>query len=58
MNLRIIYSEQPTCPVTDQHPSAVRYKIGNYWVDSVNGEPIAQQLTNVLAGRSQDDNGA
>jgi hypothetical protein len=43
--IRIIYHEEPKFPATDQHPSAVRYHIGEFWIDAVGAEPTAADLT-------------
>lgn len=37
--IRVVYTEQPNFPATDQHPNAARYIVGQYWVDAV-GAPV------------------
>lgn len=38
------YSAEPNFPATAQHPDAQRYKVGNVWVDTRNGEPPAEDV--------------
>jgi len=33
--LRVIYEAEPDFPPTVHHPDAVRYQVGEYWVDAV-----------------------
>lgn len=35
---------QPPFDATDQHPKAVRYLVGDYYVDAIDGEPSAEEL--------------
>lgn len=40
--IRVAYRDRdqpPGFPASDQHPDAVRYRVGAYWVDAVGGEP-------------------
>jgi hypothetical protein len=37
--IRVIYEAEPDFPATAQHPDAVRYQVGEYWVDAVGGAP-------------------
>ena len=37
--LRLIYEAEPDFPATQHHPDAVRYQVGEYWVDAVGGAP-------------------
>ena len=47
--IRAIYLNQaPDFPATDQHPDAVRYQVGTYWVDAVGGEPTLQEVEDVI----------
>lgn len=46
--IRCIYKCEPTFPATDQHPDAVRYKVGAVWVDALDGEPTQQEIDAVL----------
>jgi hypothetical protein len=39
--IRVIYEEEPDFPPTVHHPDAVRYRVGEYWIDAVGGEPGA-----------------
>jgi hypothetical protein len=36
--IRVIYEAEPDFPPTDQHPDAVRYQVGEYWVDAIGCE--------------------
>lgn len=36
--------QEPNFPATDQHPDAVRYLIGNYYVDAIGGEPTLAEV--------------
>ena len=44
--IRVIYEAEPEFPPTRHHPDAVRYQVGEYWVDAVGGEPaqVAKDL--------------
>ena len=46
--IRVIYGREPNFPATDQHPDAVRYKIGARWVDAIGGKPSAAEIDAVL----------
>lgn len=52
--IRIIYHpvdgkpQQPNFPATDQHPDAVRYLVGEYYVDAIGGEPTQKEIATVL----------
>ena len=50
--IRVIYEAEPDFPPTDQHPQAVRYQVGEYWVDAIGGEaggaPAGEALDRVL----------
>jgi hypothetical protein len=37
--IRVIYEAEPDFPATQHHPDAVRYQVGEYWVDAVGGAP-------------------
>ena len=37
--IRVIYEAEPDFPATQHHPDAVRYQLGEYWVDAVGGAP-------------------
>ena len=48
--IRMIYEAEPDFPPTDQHPEAVRYQVGEFWVDAVGapaGEALDQALENL-----------
>jgi hypothetical protein len=49
MTIRCVYSEEPSFPATDQHPDAVRYQVGGYWVDAIGGEPTLGEVEAVVA---------
>lgn len=38
----------PTSPAENQHPDAVRYHVGPYWVDAIGGEPTPEEIAAVL----------
>lgn len=46
--IRVIYSEEPKFPATSQHPDALRYHIGNLWVDAIGGQPTQEEIDAVL----------
>jgi len=43
-----VYRSVPTFPASDQHPDAVRYQIGDLYVDAIGGEPTLQEVKLVL----------
>ena len=43
MTIRVIYEAEPSFPPTDYHPQAVRYQVGEYWVDAVGCEAGGSQ---------------
>lgn len=45
--IRVIYTEEPNFPASDNHPDAVRYHINGYFVDSI-GEPTEEEVTAFL----------
>jgi hypothetical protein len=47
--IRCIYASEPDFPATDQAPDAVRYQVGNYWVDAAGGAPTLDEVNAVLA---------
>lgn len=53
-NIRCIYGVEPTFPATDQHPDAIRYRVGSYWVDAVGGEPTIDAVEAVLRPPAPD----
>lgn len=46
--IRVIYTNEPSFPATDQHPDAVRYVVGGFFVDAIGGEPTQQEMDSVL----------
>lgn len=52
--VRVVYHprngqpHQPKFPATDQHPNAVRYLVGGYYVDAIGGEPTESEVQAVL----------
>lgn len=40
--------QEPPFPATDQHPDAVRYLVGLYYVDAIGGEPTLAELQAVI----------
>lgn len=47
--IRCIYTVAPNFPATDQHPNAVRYQIGNLFVDAIGGQPTQQEIDDVVS---------
>lgn len=47
--IRCVYEAEPKFPATDQHPDAVRYQIGDWWVDAIGGEPSEDEVRALLA---------
>jgi len=46
--LRVIYEYEPDFPPTVHHPDAVRYRVGEYWVDAVGGQPAQDEVDQTL----------
>ena len=46
--LRVIYEYEPDFPPTVHHPDAVRYQVGEYWVDAVGGKPAEDEVDKTL----------
>jgi hypothetical protein len=46
--IRCVYSVEPPFPPTDQHPDALRYQVGGYFVDAIGGEPTVSEVAGVL----------
>jgi hypothetical protein len=46
--IRVIYEDEPDFPPTVHHPDAVRYQVGEYWIDAVGGEPPVGQIDSDL----------
>lgn len=46
--IRCVYTAEPKFPATDQHPDAKRYKIGDYWVDAIGGDPTPEAIDAML----------
>ncbi len=46
--LRVVYEDEPDFPPTVHHPDAVRYRVGEYWVDAVGGNPAREELDKTL----------
>ena len=46
--LRVIYEYEPDFPPTVHHPDAVRYQVGEYWVDAVGGNPAGEEVDKTL----------
>lgn len=44
MTILVVYSEEPKFPASDQRPEAIRYHIGNWWVDATEGAPTQFDL--------------
>ena len=46
--IRTVYEKEPNFQATDQHPDAVRYKVGKWTVDAIGGEPTPGEVLEVL----------
>ena len=46
--LRMIYEDEPEFPPTVLHPDAVRYRVGDFWVDAVGGQPAQDEIDKTL----------
>lgn len=46
--IRIVYTASPSFPATDQHPDAVRYQVGAYWVDVIGERPTLDEVERKL----------
>lgn len=47
--IRCVYHDrEPDFPARDQHPDAVRYKVGAVWVDAIGGRPTPAEVDAVL----------
>jgi hypothetical protein len=46
--IRVIYEAEPDFPPTQHHPDAMRYQVGEYWVDAVGA--AATQVEKELEG--------
>jgi len=46
--LRVIYEDEPDFPPTVHHTDAVRYRVGEYWVDAVGGNPAGEEVDKTL----------
>jgi hypothetical protein len=53
MTIRIIHSSEPASPVSDQHPDAVRHRIGPYWVDAIGAVPTLAEVETRLGLRPE-----
>jgi hypothetical protein len=49
MTIRSIYQQEPSFPASDQHPEAIRYQVGNLWVDAVGAEPTQADIDAILS---------
>lgn len=47
--IRTIYQTEPKFPASDQHPDAVRYRVGPWWVDAIGGEPTLAGVEAIAA---------
>lgn len=48
MRICCTYAAEPDFPATDQHPDAVRYHVGDWWIDAVGGAPTEDEVNAVL----------
>lgn len=56
-SIRCIYTYEPAFPAIDQHPDAVRYKVGALWIDALGGQPTQAEIDAILSPTA-DDKGA
>jgi hypothetical protein len=49
MILSVYFGAEPTFPAVDQHPTAVRYRVGAVLVDAIGGTPSQAEIDAVLA---------
>lgn len=54
MTIRCIYEEEPKWPATDQHPDAVRYKVGQFWVDVIGPAPTLEEVMAVKYHKAEE----
>jgi hypothetical protein len=48
--IRVVYHDhEPRFPATDQHPDALRYTVGPYVVDAIDGEPTLAEIQAMFA---------
>jgi hypothetical protein len=56
---RVIYEYEPDFPPTVHHPDAVRYQVGEYWVDAVGAQDEVDktlgELGSLLYKRRSDE---
>lgn len=53
--LVVYHQEEPNFPATAQHPDAVRYHIGDKWVDAIGGQPTQEEIDAVLNPKAPID---
>ena len=46
--IRILYEAEPDFLPAEQHPDAVRYQAGEFWVDALGGTPPDPDLDRIL----------
>ncbi len=51
--IKVVYSEEPGFPATDQHPDAVRYQVGEYIVDAIGKKPTMKEVEEFLHPKGQ-----
>lgn len=44
MTIRALYSGEPNFPASRQHPDAIRYRIGEWWVDADGPAPTQADI--------------
>lgn len=54
-DIRCVYTAEPSFPAIDQHPDAVRYVVGDYWVDALGGQPTLDAIKALLGILSPAD---
>lgn len=47
MTIFVVYDEKPNFPATDQHPNAIRYEVGRWWVDTDQGKPTSAEVEEI-----------
>jgi hypothetical protein len=46
--IKVLYSDEPNFPASDQHPDAMRYRVGDFWIDATGGEPTQAEIDAML----------
>jgi len=56
MRILSVHEREPNFPASDTLPGAVRYPVGAWWVDALDGEPTEQDVSDFFAPpKTQDE---